>query len=37
MKFIRIEKHFKALGIETKIGYKAPVKDYEIFKNNLEI
>ena len=27
------QKHFEALGIEAKINYFAPVKEYDIFKN----
>jgi type III restriction enzyme len=26
-------KHFEALGIDTKVNYIAPVKDYDMFKN----
>jgi type III restriction enzyme len=29
-------KHFEALGIETKINYIAPVKEYETFKSKVE-
>ena len=29
-------KHFEALGIETKVDYLAPVKEFETFKNKAE-
>jgi len=29
-------KHFDALGIETKVNYLAPVKEFETFKNKTE-
>lgn len=29
-------KHFEALGIEAKVNYLAPIKEFETFKNKLE-
>ncbi|MBU0701635.1 DEAD/DEAH box helicase family protein [bacterium] len=29
-------KHFEALGIETKVNYLAPIKEFETFKNRAE-
>jgi len=29
-------KHFEALGIEAKINYLAPIKEYESFKSKIE-
>jgi type III restriction enzyme len=29
-------KHFEALGIETKVDYMAPIKEYKTFKNKAE-
>ncbi|MBN2836380.1 MAG: DEAD/DEAH box helicase family protein [Candidatus Delongbacteria bacterium] len=29
-------KHFEALGIETKVDYMAPIKDFDSFKNKAE-
>ena len=30
-------KHFEALGIETKVNYLAPIKDYDTFKMKSEV
>ncbi len=30
-------KHFEALGIEAKVNYLAPIKEYDTFKNKLEV